>query len=870
MTNYDPLPGQEKHQAHPALTEPGNLARRVGQRYQWVRQVLSPWIQRWFAPDPAPKTASGEPGMQSPLQKFAAAPVYRYRSNPGQAAIRAAAISTRVGRLERLANTVAQRFAAARREDSIRRAMTGYGPAMILAGEAEATPATESSSAWLETMPSFDEVQRRFEAARQESAYPEQRPMVKNPSVPPPGQRGQTERGPDWLEAMPSFDEVRRRFEAAKAQTAASAPPPGAKPAPAVQRSPARPRLPGQALPRKPASGRRVVSRVQEVTPGRQTVRPPDRTDSPDAPASPPDQRPAQSVVSPERAELDVPQPQPQPAVEEPAERTLLPTALPLSETPEVERKPSSTGLTPLSLPAEEALLGSPSPKPDALPATRPGQGADRPPAPAPEPASSPALERVLSGSPGATTPASLPVRDAAPALPQPVVSAGQTEKNIQLAAEDAAFPGPEASAAGAIRLAETSGKVAEPPSTTSGLENPTAPEEGPDFKTHTETQRPTSSLSAVETAATPTAVQQQSQPPEPSIPGNPYGAGPDPEDQQQSQPPEPSTRFHPPEPVTRPEPEAGLGRSEEEKWGPVTPLALEIRPDPADPGPTPQPPPPTASQPAGGQTEPRNPSLPEAGGSVLSSNQQASEGSQPHSPDRPAASGPAQPVPAQVIQRRPAELEPIRGEPRPGQPALARSSAAPPPSEAPFSPGPTSGPAPQPEQMPEPPAASSPHASLDLSQAAAGQVEAGQRRWGVRVERLLHYPPVVRPRVRRSPAGRTEINRAVEAPLPLAGPRPTLNVSRSPALVSRAMALSAGDTNQDPRPAGPLAAPAPELETSPPSGVVQREPLPAPPPEPEATPAAGAASDLDDLARQVYPLIKRLLAVERERGALR
>ncbi|HRV96184.1 MAG TPA: hypothetical protein P5526_28790, partial [Anaerolineae bacterium] len=176
--------------------------------------------------------------------------------------------------LQHFAKTITQRFPLPRRNYPVRQMKNVGRQGMILVGETEAPPTVESNPGWLEAMPSFDEVRRRFETGRQQSPHEETKPTRPGPVGPPEIQRTSTESNPDWLEAMPSFDEVRRRFEAAKVHTPVSGTPlslqAGAKQTPSGQRSSTLPRTTPPVLPRKPTGNRRVVSRVQEVTSGKQ------------------------------------------------------------------------------------------------------------------------------------------------------------------------------------------------------------------------------------------------------------------------------------------------------------------------------------------------------------------------------------------------------------------------------------------------------------------------------------------------------------------------------------------------------------------------------------------------------------------------
>lgn len=831
------------------------MAPQVASRLNWVQQAVSPWIQRWLAADLGPKVADRESGRQPRPETLAGGSVRSQSLDFGPLTTGAMTTLARVQRFERLAQSVAQRFPAPRRNDPVLRRTNVDRPALTLAGETEPAQTSEPGTDWLEAMPSFDEVRRRFEAGRQPSQPGDTKPVGQKPPVPPAVQRSSTGSEADWLEAMPSFDEVRRRYEAGKAQTvtsgAAASTQAEAKPSSIQRRTASPPRMPGQALRRRPAGGRRVVSRVQEVTPGKPAGSQVSPTDPPEqalqAPNLPAPVEPTQPATASEFSDVASTEPAPftQPTRQENERPALKPDQAP-DRPPAIPPGADASGagqraaLEPSGAETSEAPPGKTLPE-EAAELALPRSDVEMPTTQAVTPSSQPSQSLPAPAelshptvAPAGPAPSSQPTAlpDDAHSIAQPMADDLATSKRADVIDQPpvpppALQPGPSIQQAAA---APHSGKTAEALSG-ADVESPFTKEETPGSTAPRETLQ----------RAAATTPRSELQPP--AL-------------QRQSHPDSFWTETLPSETTAKLAGETGLAQDEEPP-GAASPELQE--PD---------------SDNALSYDEREN-----MGEAIPRVTQPATlSSSESTTTSGPADSGLAQPEQLELIQRRPAEPERSAVE-SPGKPARAEGEAAmladEPPTSAAHSLLPSLVP-----QTTAPPSTSDP--GFDLSQAVIGRVEAARRLPTLTPEALSTQPrtqlqAVVQRVAHRSSSNQPDTNRPAEAPLPLAAPRLSQGRLRPdssltpPPIVSAAMASAAGELIQRQWPANPIAAPPIEPESSPDPSVVQREPVAAPPVELEATtPPAAESSNLEDLARQVYPLVKRLLAVERERGAVR
>lgn len=949
---------------------PNLIARSVTGRARWLRRVISPWVQRWLQTDrpsagAAPRAIMRRIALLRPADSWV---------NPT--------------RTHRLASSIINRFPQTANRFEPRPLQTQFktGNSMVLVGVNESVD-SEPNSDWLKNMPSFDEIRRSIDSARTRAAD----------SAPTQSQPG--EKRADWLEAMPSFDEIHRAVQAARANLPPKPEPSAPPKLPPLQRTSAGPAIIGR-RPKSPelGRGRRVVSRVEEVTPGSpatpqpevdlpKATQPPAQINKPEPPAAdrptrpePPPQKergvqtgPAvqRRPISDEPISKAAPQskpvtPQPldaparsgelpppvesggQPVKEQPDETPLPPSRSRffVGSLPTVKEQPDETPLPP---PPQAAVADTPpqsslaadlpaagpesppeSPGPAAAPVQpKPAESALAEPATAPEsPPESPGAvvpppgksEEKIAETPPKQQPAiqrqsqpeSSPAKSAPPATLPPVEQPLAAPKQpASPAAESKPAQKVEAEAETGPEIAATTGSQPVQAGQTETATDIRAEDDAGDL----------SLLEVVDDmpAAAPSTQPQRADRPAP----DPIKKDAPPAVQRQVEPDDPAAlpagAEDAPAAESPPEPPPQAPASEIPATEATLPLALPGEDSPApDESTRPSTAPDAASQ---SPVKPIQPASSEAATQPVAADEAARARFQPSAEPGLIATEPVLPVDIQPTEllsssseiavapadsgAKPGQRDDALPQPGAGQPELSPPAIQRPPdlkSSAGVEPPPPQPEASRPELGPpaiqrqtgaESPAnvepgrldspAAKPPALPDLARQVLSRVTSGARLPVIQPEPEFLPPPAsqispvdfslpLQRQIQRSLAGPRQPaagRQTQERDLPLAAPRPievrgetgaapsVAGVSGTP--LPTAVQRRPDDTLPDSTPATGGVAPAP--------GLIQRA-------EEESSGAteteAARLPDLDRLARQVFPIIKRLLAVERERSAFR
>lgn len=923
---------------------PNLIARSATGRARWLQRAISPWAQRWLQTDRPPAGAA----PRAIMRRIALL-------RPGDSWVSPT-------RTHRLASSIINRFPQTANRFEPRPLQTQFktGNSMVLVGVNE-TVNSEPNSDWLKNMPSFDEIRRSIDSARTRPAQAAGQPPAQSraaASAPTQSQSGQ--KRADWLEAMPSFDEIHRAVQAARAKLPPKPEPSAPPKLPPLQRASAGPAIIGR-RPKSPelGRGRRVVSRVEEVTPGSPAT-PQPKADLPKA-----TQPPAQ-IDEPEPPAADRPtRPEPPPQKERGVQTGPAVQRRPISDEPISKAAPQSKPVTPqpLDAPARSGELSPPvesggqpvKEQPDETPLHPPPQAAV---------ADTPPQSSLAADLPAAAaeSPPELPGPAAAPVQPKPAESA---------LAEPATAPESPPESPGAVvpPPGKSEEKIAEPPPKQQpAIQRQSQPESSPAKSAPPATLPPVEQpLAAPKQPASPAAESKPAQKVEaeaetgPEIAATtgsqPVQAGqtetatdiraeddagdlsllevvddmpaaapstqpqradrPAPDPIKKDAPPTVQRQVEPDDPAALPagaedapaaelppEPPPQAPASEMPAIEATLPLALPGKHSPAPDAASQSPVKPT--QPASSKAATQPVAVDEAARarpqSLTGPGLPATEPAPPvdiqptelPSPSSEVAAAPADSG-AKPGQRDDALPRPGAGQPELGPPTIQRQPDL--KSSAWVEPPPPQPEAGQPELNPpafqrqpdsklpaelEPPAAKPP-ALPDLAEQVLSRVTSGARLPVTHPETEFLPPPAsqistvdfslpLQRQIQRSLAGPRQPaagRQTQERDLPLAAPRPievrgetgaapsVAGVSGTP--LPAAVQRRPDDTLPDSTPATGGVAPAPGLiqraeEKS--SGATETE--------------AARLPDLDRLARQVFPIIKRLLAVERERSAFR
>jgi hypothetical protein len=890
-------PGTTENQTgHEGTEGASHIARSVVAKVRWAERALSPWVGRWLQ-----RQADPEAGESAPADRYSRTAVTGTTnklllSRVQRVAERSTVWQPDVGSLEpamvdRFASRVVQRFseAGARYEPQRREASPAEAPELVLAGApgeislevAEPVSPTEE----LEVMES-EEVGPRPTMAEMRAMWESQRGHPTAPPTPEqPPRRIQRARWPSEPEeevesaeppGRPTMAEMRAMWES---QRGHPTPPPS---------------VPDQAPPQvQRPEGRRVArrfSQVEEISPSGKTtthVRAPDVGPAPaDEPEAPPPSEEAPSGLQPpeeppvaEAAPPGLPvvmreaEPEPPevPPSEEPPAAETPPVAAevkePRPEQPPGREPPAPPGPPTVMREMESEPTAPLSPEEGPPPISEvPPSVAEPPPGAAEEPRPGPPLvereEPPVAEAPSAAAEPSLPsppvvMREAELGLPE----APPPEEELPVAeapavAAEAPPPGPAA----VMREAEPELPEAPPPEEESPVaEAPAAAAEPELPEAPPPEEEPSLEAPAVAAEAPPTGPPDIMREAEPELPEAP--------------PPEE-------EPLAAEVPSVAA-----EAPAPGPPVVMrEVEPELSE-GPPLEEEPPLAEIPSVAAEAP--PLSPPA--VMREAEPELSEAPPPEEvPPVVIEAGP--PSPPVVMREEVTELPkapspeqepPVAEAEAPGPPVIQRQVAPEPPPEAAEAQAPPAEEAPPSREVPAP--APRPAVAEPLTEPPAGLEEEVL----ARAQARAHLPLTEPLRPARGVEPELEEER-VEAAEDLRRPLPPTQVAmpRPPQVQARFGEEGAVGVVRTGRPEVPL-----PLAPQPPAGeLVQREPLAismdlAPPlrrvevvqrdvaveeeEETSITEAPGVEepkANLDDLARQIYPIIKRMLAVERER----
>jgi hypothetical protein len=739
----------------------------------------------------------------------------------------------------------------ARRMSHIEELAPAPGPAQEAAAPQPAMPAAPAQT------PS--DLQRKVDSGAEEATTEEPWPLFRpdsgRPAAPPSPRRSQIEEMPQGAEPAPvqRQPEARLAPEQGAADLSAQA---AGQPA-----SPLAP-LPFEGPVSEPsAAAQQEAERPARVTPPLQAQ--PPRAPSDGEPA--PRRSPAQPVAPPTTAtfettsrvqRLSAPAETPATTTEKAAAAGPIATPAPADAGPEAAQGPSPAAIEPPALTPHTAEMLAPV----VLPATQPTESASfvqrspdaaaQPPKPAKAP--SPAAQLPAKAQPPAAL-QSEPAQGPSPSETAPHVPAPEP---AGVPAETAPLPTPPRQpelplAAQGVDVQRSPEAAIRPPPQPERLEQPERIERAPS---------PASPTAVAEAALGATAVAPQTTPETPVM-GPPAQPGTAPAGehlaaiQRQPAPPEGLPAQSPTVPAAGGEVLPGQAAREPQQ----APLVQDEATLPSAPISRAPAPPESVQRAVEAGVPPEPPAVPELGLAAPET-------------ELPLVQRTAPPRPAPPVSRP--ETQPVRGV------TPAASQMPTPQAAGPTVPPPTMSPATVRAEVTTSPGAISvvqrpPEAAAPPETAAAHVSETGFESSG----EAAPWAPVL-PQA-RAPLGLERLQRmagkpagAAQAPLPLVKPPAVVVVRPRPVLSEQVPPAPPADEHTLPQAVEPSAA-APltviQRQPAPDGATPSQKPEPKPPAEPEPgeaeeTEEKEAGPDLDRMARQVLPYLKRLLAVERER----